>query len=268
LVTVTQNLFRRIVDRDSRRKSFTKITAAPYSLARGTGSMKILFIGNSYTGNLVEPFLEMMNEIAPEAVIEFKKTGGWTLAQHVADPATRQIIGSRKWDLVVLQEQSQTPAFSRNTKAYRAHREAIRTLAGWIRDNGARPVLYETWGRCDGDKSSTKRCPDFDAMQALLTAGYADAAAEVDALLVPVGRIWQRVRHADLDLGRSLHDDDGSHASERGSYLIAAAFVRALFGRDAATLNLVPPMSARDSGVLYEALRAFFEEHGQTSGAE
>ncbi len=209
--------------------------------------MNILFIGNSYTENLRNTFNGFMAEVAPDAHLAYRTAGGWTLSRHVADPAVERLIASRKWDYVVLQEQSRLPTFDAGSAMYREHRRSIMTLVRWIRSAGATPVLYETWGRRDGDRAALKRSPDFDAMQAHLTRAYADAGHEAGASVIPVGQVWQAVRHRDIELGRALHARDGSHASEKGSYLIAATFLRALVHVDLASVS--PPTTLTNAEI-------------------
>jgi hypothetical protein len=222
--------------------------------ARETKALDILFIGNSYTGNLRDTFNVFMAEVAPKSHLEYRKGGGWTLSRHVADPGVEQAIASRKWDYVVLQEQSRVPTFDTDSATYREHRESIRTLVAWIRAAGAKPILYETWGRRDGDRGSPKRSPDFDAMQAHLTRAYADAGKEVGARVVPVGQVWQAVRHADIELGRALHAKDGSHGSIKGAYLLAATFLRALVNVDAATLSPLASLTKAETTTIDKAI--------------
>jgi hypothetical protein len=218
--------------------------------------MDILFIGNSYTGNLRAPFCEVMQTLHPAAVMQFRTGGGWSLAHHVDDPAVKAAIDSRKWDIVVLQEQSRIPTFTTASQTYRAHREAIRTLVGWVRHNGAEPVLYETWGRRDGDNGSPKRSPDFDTMQAHLTRAYRDAGCELDLRVVPAGQVWQAVRHANPALGHALHAPDGSHASPHGSYLLALTFAHALLGEDNPTLTPPPTMTPAEAALIQRTVAA------------
>ena len=237
---------------------FMAIVLAATATERGSSqedrAVDILFIGNSYTGNLRSVFDRFMAEVSPEAHLAYRTGGGWTLIRHVADVAVRQAIASRKWDYVVLQEQSRLPTFDTGSPTYREHRGAVRQLVTWSREAGATPVLYQTWGRRDGDSGSPRRSPDFDAMQAHLTRAYADAARETEAMVVPVGQVWQAVRHADIELGRALHARDGSHASEKGSYLIAATFLRALVKRDAATLERPPGLSIAETATIHKAI--------------
>jgi hypothetical protein len=218
--------------------------------------MDILFIGNSYTGNLRAPFCEVMQTLHPAAAMQFRTGGGWTLAHHVDEPAVKAAIDSRKWDIVVLQEQSRIPTFTTASQTYRAHREAIRTLVGWVRHNRAEPVLYETWGRRDGDNGSPKRSPDFDTMQAHLTRAYRDAGCELDLRVVPAGQVWQAVRHANPALGHALHARDGSHASPCGSYLLALTFAHALLGEDNPTLTRPPTMTPDQAALIQRTVTA------------
>jgi len=212
------------------------VATAGTDASREAKTVNILFIGNSYTENLRNTFNGFMAAVSPDSHLAYRTAGGWTLRHHVADPAVEPLIASRQWDYVVLQEQSRLPTFDPDSAMYREHRQSILTLVQWIREAGATPVLYQTWGRRDGDSGAPKRSPDFDTMQAHLTRAYADAGHEAGARVVPVGQVWQAVRHADIELGRALHARDGSHASDKGSYLIAATFLRALVNVDAESL--------------------------------
>ncbi|MBT3191250.1 MAG: hypothetical protein HN341_01715 [Verrucomicrobia bacterium] len=219
-----------------------------------TGALDILFIGNSYTGNLRDLFNRFMAEAFPGSHLAYRTPGGWTLSRHVADPGVKEAITSRTWDYVVLQEQSRLPTFDPKSAMYREHRQAIRTLVEWISASGAAPILYETWGRRDGDGGSPKRSPDFDAMQVHLTRAYADAARETGARVIPVGQAWQAVRRTDIELGRALHAKDGSHASPKGSYLIAATFLHGLAKTDAATLHPPPGLTEQETTTIDNAI--------------
>ena len=53
-------------------------------------------------------------------------------------------------------------------------------------------------------------------------------AADNDALLAPVGRVWQEVRQTRPDI--ELYHTDGEHASPYGDFLIAAVFCKLLTG--------------------------------------
>src|SRR5690554_4911255 len=76
-------------------------------------TIKVLFIGNSYTASnnlpsLIENFaLENGDTLIHDAHLP----GGRTFQQHSQDPTVIQKISQGGWDYVVLQEQSQIPSF-------------------------------------------------------------------------------------------------------------------------------------------------------------
>jgi hypothetical protein len=68
-----------------------------------------------------------------------------------------------------------------------------------------------TWAR--------RHTPDS---QKAITQAYTSVAAEINAMLIPVGSVWQTFlqKHDHPD----LYDKDGSHPSLGGSYLAACVF--------------------------------------------
>ncbi|NNM28048.1 MAG: hypothetical protein HKO57_00880, partial [Akkermansiaceae bacterium] len=72
---------------------------------------RILFIGNSYTGQIRNMLTRVVAASPHRAThLEFVTPGGKTLEFHAHDPPTLARIRNGNWDLVVLQDQSQTPA--------------------------------------------------------------------------------------------------------------------------------------------------------------
>ena len=113
----------------------------------------VLFIGNSFTyvndlpGMLTALAREAGFEIETEAVVR----GGWYL-NRFADPEDpmgqqlRQVFPTRKWDYIVLQDQSFNPAG--NQADFLA---AVEKLTGMMR-TGARFLLYQTWAYQDASE--------------------------------------------------------------------------------------------------------------------
>jgi hypothetical protein len=137
----------------------------------------------------------------------------------------------RAWDIVVLQEQSQRPAFGDD----QVEKETIQpALALDARIKAARPaarvVFYATWGRKNGDAANCKEIPEictYDGQQARLDAAYGEMARRAQDALVPVGKAWRAVRAAHPEL--ELYDKDGIHPSSRGTYLAACAFYAVIY---------------------------------------
>ena len=77
------------------------------------GTVRILFVGNSYTyvNELPDVLRAMASSADPPVTIETEKCtgGGTTLERHWADEKLHKRIAAGRWDVVVLQEQSTRP---------------------------------------------------------------------------------------------------------------------------------------------------------------
>lgn len=211
-------------------------TVACLMLALGAGAtgprrpLSVLFVGNSYTyfNNLPEMFERMVSPNR-RVIAEKLTVGGMTLRGHLAGKDLEPILRKRKWDYVVIQEQSTlsndftVDGVSRvvDTKPFWA---AARTLVRRIRATGAKPVLFMTWKR--------KAAPDRD--QAFLDYAYSEAARRGGCVTAPVGRAWARMQR--LEPGVETYFTDGSHPDEMGTYIAAATFARLLAGVDLSSL--------------------------------
>jgi lysophospholipase L1-like esterase len=89
------------------------------------------------------------------------------------------------------------------------------------------PILYQTWGRCHGDRNLP--VDDFHSMTKRLREGYHAAAENAGNLVVvPVGDAWEAGFFANR--GADLFMDDGSHPSPLGNHLTAATFYQTIYG--------------------------------------
>jgi hypothetical protein len=206
----------------------------------------VLFIGNSYSFQVPGVFRQIAASEGRAVLVEQVTAGGWTLGKHAASAKSLAAIRSRKWDVVVLQEQSLVPAFPA------AQRDAtmlppLASLAREITVAGAIPALYQTWGRRDGDRDNAAVFPadTFGAMHARLAAGFAAARARVPALAaVPAGDAW--AARVAADQGATLYQKDGSHPSPQGVFLAAAVFYSSFFNTPVKT----PPPDLADAPAL------------------
>jgi hypothetical protein len=181
---------------------------------RGSASLKVLFIGNSFTARNDLPGLVAKLAAARGKVLEHRliSAGGASLRTHWNADEALKAIQSGQYDHVVLQEQSTLPV--KNAK--RMH-ENVRLFDEATKSAGARTVLYMTWARQNAPES-----------QQVITDAYTGIGRELGATVVPVGLAWQRF------LGKHdqpvLHDKDQSHPTLAGSYLAACVFLAVLFG--------------------------------------
>lgn len=206
------------------------LLALPSLLGATAPPRKVLFTGNSYTGQVAASIHGIFGASPhPLARLRFHAPGGKTLAFHRASTTTLDFIRSDDWDVIVLQEQSQTPALFPGRFL-----DASKELHAIITKAGAHTASYQTWGRLEGDPRSGGRFPDYESMQEALTQSYLKAAERDRAILVPVGEAWQRVRKERPVLGRELYKKDGSHPSAKGAFLAACCFYARLTGSDPA----------------------------------
>ena len=148
--------------------------------------------------------------------------GGQTLAGHAASPGSLTEITGKRWDFIVLQEQSRIPAIAAQRNEQMV--PAARLLDKKAAESGADTVLFATWASRDGLPGAGFK--DYVAMQSAIEAGYLEVAGEIGAIVAPVGAAWQRAldEHPELELWQR----DGSHPSLEGTYLAACVFYATL----------------------------------------
>ena len=97
-----------------RLKLFTAavLILAGVSSAPAAENTRILFIGNSYTGQVRKAVTALVaaSPHGKTTEMEFITPGGKTLEFHLKNEATTSRIAEGDWDFVVLQDQSQTYA--------------------------------------------------------------------------------------------------------------------------------------------------------------
>ncbi len=187
--------------------------------------LNVLFIGNSYSFGVPKAFAEIAGNQGRRVHVDQVTRSGWSLARHAANRKTLQKINERHWDVVVLQEQSRLPSLPVRRAWMMV--PAVMKLAERIRSRGGVPVLYQTWGRREGD--SKRAHDDFHSMNGRLREGYRAAAGKAGGLtVVPVGDAWER--EVSAGRGDRLFQPDGSHPSRAGDLLTAEVFCGQFFG--------------------------------------
>lgn len=218
-----------VISADAQPKSKPQQTKAAKSL-------NVLFIGNSFTAYPRGAFKELL-AASPYKNSKFQYIcpGGCTLTRHLENPEVIEKIKGGNWDYVVLQEQSQTPGLPSTKPAFVT---ASKELCKIIKESGATPLLYVTWGHRDGDKRNPELYPDYTTMQTKLTTSYLEVAKENEVGFVPVGQVWEKTREALKENYTMLYHKDGKHSSDYGNFLIACTFMKHLFKSD---LSFVKP---------------------------
>ena len=167
-------------------------------------TLSILFIGNSHTyyNDMPQLLKTMAEDDGYDCSVTMLAHLGWFLAQHAAEPEARFNILYGKYDYVVMQEHAHP--FGPEEKFH----EAAAALNEMIRHAGSVPVIYESWAR--------KAEPE---MQKHMNEVHRQVAAEIGALLAPVGEYWWGYQKDWPEL--KMYAADGEHASLAGSEFAA-----------------------------------------------
>lgn len=208
------------------RNPFAPVAAGGLELAKSDKpGLRVLFVGNSFTfRNDLPQLVQRLSGDRHRIVAVSFTAGGWQLRNFAANHELDRLLHEVRWDVVVLQEQSQIPSFGPDYRA-REFDPYVRALARKIAAAGARPLLFQTWGYRTGDRRNLPG-DTFALMQARLAWGYADAARSVHAAVAPVGAAWLAALSERPQL--DLWADDGKHPSRLGSYLAACVFYATL----------------------------------------
>lgn len=216
-------------------------------------SLRVLMIGNSYT-EMTHQELRAMLAADPEIRVELTAhcPGGKTIAQHASNPKVEKLLKQNgKWNAVILQEQSQLPAFAMAGPAdgplMRQLDAGAPVMIPRIRKEQpeARIILFETWARHrDPDRQKTLEIfhGDPEAMQEALTRGYRRMISNApdwdftkEVVYAPVGQAfasWYKAHGYD-NPAIKLHRKDNSHPAKTGAFLTAAVLYEAITGKPA-----------------------------------
>jgi PKD repeat protein len=217
---------------------------------------KILFVGNSYvyTNNLPLVLYNLALSNGDTIIYDSSAPGGYTFLQHTTNATTLSKINAQAWDYVVLQEQSQKPAFSPSqvqaeTFPYAAQLNDL-ILAN---DSCTQTVFFMTWGRKYGDATNCAIYPPlctFEGMQGRLRQSYVEMADDNEALVSPVGEAFKYSRMADSTI--NLYTVDNSHPSVAGTYLAACTFYATLFETSPVGLSYTAGLDATQAAFLQQ----------------
>ncbi len=213
---------------------FPSLLAAILLANPSTGSAelaagKVLFLGNSYTGQSAHFIREVFKSEAPGFQLTFLTPGGVDVKHHLENQKSQKLLASEKWDFVILQEQSQKAGLGGQYSAN--FHKAVAGFVPVVRKQGGKVCLFMTWGRRDGDKRNPSVYPDFTTMHKRISSNYSKAAKTNGLLLAPVGNAFEQVHASDPNLFRRLYKKDGSHPDQAGGFLAACVFYKALTGR-------------------------------------
>lgn len=212
---------------------------------------RALFVGNSYTyfNDLPKMVADMALSTGDTLIYDSSTPGGYTLQGHSTNGTTLGKITSNTWDYIALQEQSQRPSFpisqvQSNVFPYARTLDSIINLS----DSCTETIFFMTWGRKNGDASNCAFFPPlctYEGMDSLLNLRYRMMTDSNDAILSPVGALWNYIRqnHPSIE----LYTADESHPSLAGSYAAACSFYSVIFRKDPTLITFSSSLDSVDA---------------------
>lgn len=214
-------------------------------------TIRALFLGNSYTAvnNLPQMTANVAISAGDTLLFDSNTPGGYTLQGHSTNAVSLSKIAAGNWDLVVLQEQSQLPSFpigqvQTDVFPYAHFLDSVINLENPCGET----AFYMTWGRKNGDASNCSWWPPvctYSGMDSLLNLRYRMMADSNNAILSPVGAVWNYIRQIYPLI--ELYQADESHPSVAGTYAAACCFYTALFRKDPTKISFNATLSAKDA---------------------
>ena len=190
--------------------------------------MKVLFIGNSFTyfNELQDLFQNLCAAAGHDVVARRRTVGGYGVEHHTAFDTDhgKAVLAdlAEGWDYAVIQGQSSQPALNRGLFL-----EKSKVLAETIRENGAKPLFYQTWAYQDGTEKLASTGLSYNDFFEELKVGYAMAAEENAAPQVFVGQMFLALNQPAGPL--NLICEDHFHPTLLGSYAAAVCFFHHFF---------------------------------------
>jgi hypothetical protein len=198
------------------------LSTAPSGVSQfGSGSRRILFIGNSLIGaNDLGAMVAVIAEsarVSPLPSVTVDWAPDYALIDHWNGGGGRNQITSGRYDIVVMQQGPSSVDVNRDTL-----RLAAGLFAPVIRSAGGVPALLSVWPTID-------RQVDWDRA----TESYRIAAQDVRGYMLPGGEVWRAAWKRNPNL---QFYSDGLHPSPLGSYAVALSIVSMLYDRTAVGL--------------------------------
>ena len=190
--------------------------------------IRLLLVGNSHTHSqeLPQRIVKLIEFANPGKRVAARTVSVGFLDDALRDPNMAQLLKEHPWNAVVLQAQK----ISSSGRYTHSTAEGV-DLAKQARALGLSVFFYAEWG-LKGSVDSTARTDRI----------YRDMAQASNAILIPVGLVWEEVLRQSPNL--ELHDFDGNHQSAVGADLTALVIASTITQLPSSTFSAYTPQSA------------------------
>lgn len=212
----------------------TAFVCCPVQMAEASGgNVSVLFIGNSltrrYNNYFVDYFKKLCKAGGRKVTVKECTFSGYTFGQFAnrfcaAGKKAYNAINSRKWDYVVLQENTDWI-----TGRYSVSRKNTKVLTGWIKRNHPKTkIVYNaTWAYKNGRRINGKYY-SYGKNQNTINSNYKKLQKEYGGIICYSGNAFRNYRSKYSSPNLWLADNN--HPSKGGAYLSACTMYATLFG--------------------------------------
>jgi len=191
--------------------------------------IRIFFIGNSYTyrNHMPRMFMKIAKANGKNVEVNWCVKGKTSFYRHSIRKKVYRAIQWKKWDYVVLQGSSRDMLKERSIY-YNKTLPGLNKIVSSIkqRNHNTKLVFFMTWAYKKGYPKYGYSNTHYKMIRRI-SAKYKVLATDFDALLTPVGLVFEKLyfRHHIT----TLYKSDNSHPSKLGSYAAACSFYSVIF---------------------------------------
>lgn len=232
---------------------FIVLLSSSEAKAKGK-TLKVLFVGNSLTefNNLPRMVARMAKSRGNKLLYASHTPGGARFLNHASDESLRQKIEKKPWDYVILQEQSQVPAFPYQQVSKEVFPYATE-LVDTIRKlhSRGRPVFFMTMAGKNGIPKYADVVPalsTYEGTQNRINQTYLSMGAHNKTKVAPVGVVWKKLRKEKPSL--ELYADE-IHPNIVGTYVSACVIYATLFNQKVAGIPSLKTLDPADTKLIH-----------------
>jgi hypothetical protein len=191
--------------------------------------LRILFIGNSYTyrNHMPRMFMKIAKANGKHLEVNWCVKGKTSFYRHSLREKVYRAIQWKKWDYVVLQGSSRD-MLKDSVTYYKKTLPGLNKIVASIKQRNPKTklVFFMTWAYKKGYPKYAFSNTHYKMIRQI-SAKYKTLASDYDALLTPVGLVFEKLyfKHQIVD----LYKPDNSHPSKLGSYAAACSFYSVMF---------------------------------------
>lgn len=228
-------------------------------------SLKVLFVGNSYTYvNDLPAIITKLAQSNNKTILATSYTsGGARFMTHWQNENLKQEIKNGNYDIMILQGQSQEVAFPPSqlqTEVY-PYAQKLDSLFKVYNHEG-RVIFFMTWGYKYGDANNCPFYPPFctyESMSMELCQNYSTMAHDFQSEISPIGNAWLYVYNQN-PYSFDFHSSDNSHPNIKGSYFTACVLYTTIF-QTSIFSNYYASLTFEDALFLQQTASSLFENN-------